>query len=60
MDGSGNKNPPDLKEVFSDGKSRRNSQKEFCSFCVPLVKVYPKHRYSANSRTEGINNGNTE
>ena len=32
MDGSGNKNPPDLKEVFSDGKSRGNSQKEFLFF----------------------------
>ena len=32
MDGSGNQHPPDLKEVFSDGKSRRDSQKEFWFF----------------------------
>ena len=32
MDGSGNQHPPDLKEVFSDGKSRRDSQKEFLFF----------------------------
>ena len=32
MNGSGNQHPPDLKEVFSDGKSRRNTQKEFLFF----------------------------
>ena len=32
MDGSGNQHPPDLKEVFSDGKSRRDSQKEILFF----------------------------
>ena len=32
IDGSGNKHPPVLKEVFSDGKSRGNSQKEILFF----------------------------
>ena len=54
INGSGNKHPPVLKEVFSDGKrSGGTLRKNFCSFCVPLVKVYPKQRYSANSKNGG-------
>ena len=53
INGSGNKHPPVLKEVISDGKSRGTLRKNFYSFCVPLVKVYPKQRYSANNKNGG-------
>jgi hypothetical protein len=41
------------KRYFPTVKVGGTLRKNFCSFCVPLVKVYPKQRYSANNKNGG-------
>ena len=52
MDGSRNQNLSDLKEVFPMVKIGEALRKISYSFCVPLVKVYPKSKYSTKVNME--------
>ena len=56
MDGSGNQHPPDLKEVFSDGKSRRDSQKEFLFFLRSSGKSISKIKKQREQQKTEVKN----
>ena len=60
MNGSGNQHPPDLKEVFSDGKSRRNSQKEFSFFLRSSGKSISKIKIQREQQKRRERNENTK
>ena len=52
MNGSGNQHPPDFKEVFSDGKSRRNSQKESLFFLRSSGKSISKSKIQREQKKQ--------
>ena len=56
MNGSRNQNLPDLKEVFSDGKSRRNSQKEFLFFLRSSGKSISKIKQQREQQKTEVKN----
>lgn len=56
INGSRNQNLPDLKEVFSDGKSRRNSQKEFLFFLRSSGKSISKIKKQREQQKTEVKN----
>ena len=56
INGSGNKHPPVLKEVFSDGKSRGNSQKEFLFFLRSSGKSISKIKKQREQQKTEVKN----